>query len=86
MSIDDKQEYVAAEAAAPRWVGIVVIALAIVSLAALGTGWSAVSEAAIFRQLFRFVLNLSVIAVPERVARQHFFSFQQIRGRTLGKL
>jgi len=41
MSIDDKQEYVAAEAAAPRWVGIVVIALAIVSLAALGTGWSA---------------------------------------------
>src|SRR6201981_3216493 len=41
MSIDDKQEYVAAEAVAPRWVGIVVIALAIVSLAALGTGWSA---------------------------------------------
>jgi len=41
MSIDDKQEYVPAEAAAPRWVGIVVVALAIVSLAALGTGWSA---------------------------------------------
>jgi len=42
MSIDDnKHEYVPAEAAAPRWVGIVVVALAIVSLAALGTGWSA---------------------------------------------
>jgi hypothetical protein len=41
MSIDDKQEYVATEAAAPRWVGIVVVALAIVSLAALGVGWSA---------------------------------------------
>jgi hypothetical protein len=41
MSIDDKQEYVATEAAAPRWVGVVVVALAIVSLAALGVGWSA---------------------------------------------
>jgi type II secretory pathway pseudopilin PulG len=41
MTIDDKQEYVATEAAAPRWVGIVVVALAIVSLAALGVGWSA---------------------------------------------
>jgi hypothetical protein len=41
MSIDEKQEYVATEAAAPRWMGIVVIALAIVSLVALGTGWTA---------------------------------------------
>jgi F0F1-type ATP synthase membrane subunit b/b' len=41
MSIDDKQEFGAAEAAAPRWVGIVIVALAIVSLAALGVGWSA---------------------------------------------
>jgi hypothetical protein len=32
---------VAEEAAAPRWVGIIVAALAIVSLAALGVGWSA---------------------------------------------
>jgi len=41
MSIDEKQEYIANEAAAPRWVGIIVVALAIVSLAALGTGWTA---------------------------------------------
>jgi len=41
MSIDEKHEFVATEAAAPRWVGIVVVALAIVSLAALGTGWTA---------------------------------------------
>ena len=41
MSIDEKQEYVATEAAAPRWMGIVVIALAIVSLVALGIGWTA---------------------------------------------
>jgi hypothetical protein len=31
---------VAEEAAAPRWVGIIVVALGIVSLAALGIGWS----------------------------------------------
>jgi F0F1-type ATP synthase membrane subunit b/b' len=41
MSIDDKQEYVATEAAAPRWMGIIIVALAVVSLAALGTGWTA---------------------------------------------
>jgi hypothetical protein len=41
MSIDEKQEYISNEAAAPRWVGIIVVALAIVSLAALGTGWTA---------------------------------------------
>jgi F0F1-type ATP synthase membrane subunit b/b' len=41
MSIEEKQEYVAPEGAAPRWVGIIVVALAIVSLAALGTGWTA---------------------------------------------
>jgi hypothetical protein len=41
MSIDEKQEYVATEAAAPRWIGIIIVALAVVSLAALGTGWTA---------------------------------------------
>jgi len=41
MSIDEKQEYVATEAAAPRWMGIIIVALAVVSLAALGTGWTA---------------------------------------------
>ncbi|MGA8144085.1 MAG: hypothetical protein WB987_09385 [Candidatus Acidiferrales bacterium] len=41
MSIDEKQDYVPTEASAPRWMGIIVVALAIVSLAALGTGWTA---------------------------------------------
>jgi hypothetical protein len=41
MSIDEKHEYAATEAAAPRWMGIIIVALAVVSLAALGTGWSA---------------------------------------------
>ncbi len=34
------------EAPAPRWIGIVVIALAIVSLAALGVGWTASNRSA----------------------------------------
>ena len=38
---DEKQVYVSNDAAAPRWVGIIVVALAVVSLAALGTGWTA---------------------------------------------
>src|SRR5271163_534688 len=38
---DVQNVVVADEAAAPRWVGIIVVVLAIVSLAALGVGWSA---------------------------------------------
>jgi hypothetical protein len=38
---DVQNVVVADEAAAPRWVGIIVVVLAIVSLAALGIGWSA---------------------------------------------
>lgn len=38
---DVQNVVVAEQAAAPRWVGIIVVALAVVSLAALGIGWSA---------------------------------------------
>ena len=38
---DVQNVVVADEAAAPRWVGIIIVVLAIVSLAALGIGWSA---------------------------------------------
>jgi hypothetical protein len=38
---DVQNVVVAQEAAAPRWIGIVVVTLAIVSLVALGIGWSA---------------------------------------------
>jgi hypothetical protein len=42
MSIgDERHEIVSQDAAAPRWVGIIVVALAVVSLAALGAGWTA---------------------------------------------
>ncbi|HEV2206014.1 MAG TPA: hypothetical protein VGR36_05715 [Candidatus Acidoferrales bacterium] len=38
---DERQEIFTQEAAAPRWIGIVVVALAVVSLVALGAGWTA---------------------------------------------
>jgi hypothetical protein len=38
---EERHEIVPVDAAAPRWVGIIVVALAVVSLAALGAGWTA---------------------------------------------
>ena len=38
---DERNDVVVQEAAAPRWMGIAVVALAVVSLAGLGVGWSA---------------------------------------------
>jgi len=38
---EERQEIITQDAAAPRWVGIIVVALAVVSLAALGAGWTA---------------------------------------------
>jgi hypothetical protein len=48
--IDDKPVIVEQEGAAPRWIGIVVVVLAIVSLAALGVGWTASNRAASLQQ------------------------------------
>jgi hypothetical protein len=39
--MSESHETVLQDAAAPRWVGIIVVALAVVSLAALGAGWTA---------------------------------------------
>ncbi|HWG59809.1 MAG TPA: hypothetical protein VN661_12240 [Candidatus Acidoferrales bacterium] len=38
---EERQDFVPQEAATPRWVGLVIVALAIVSLVALGVAWSA---------------------------------------------
>jgi hypothetical protein len=43
---------VADEPAAPRWVGIIVVVLAVVSLAALGVGWSASNHSKSLEQSF----------------------------------
>jgi hypothetical protein len=38
---EERHEIITEDAAAPRWIGIVVVALAVVSLVALGAGWTA---------------------------------------------
>src|ERR1700734_1600217 len=38
---EERQDVITEDASAPRWVGIVVVALAVVSLVALGAGWTA---------------------------------------------
>jgi chromosome segregation ATPase len=48
--IDEKPVIVEHEPAAPRWIGIVVVVLAIGSLAALGVGWTASNRAATLQQ------------------------------------
>jgi len=48
--IDDKPAVIETEGSAPRWIGIVVVVLAIVSLAALGVGWTASNRAAALQQ------------------------------------
>jgi hypothetical protein len=49
---DVQNVVVAEEAAAPRWIGIVVATLAIVSLVALGVGWSASNHSKSLEQSF----------------------------------
>jgi hypothetical protein len=48
--LDEKPEVVETEGSTPRWIGIVVVVLAIVSLAALGVGWTASNRAASLQQ------------------------------------
>jgi hypothetical protein len=48
--IDEKPVVIEQEGAAPRWIGIVVVVLAIVSLAALGVGWTASNRASTLQQ------------------------------------
>jgi chromosome segregation ATPase len=48
--IDEKPAVIETEGSAPRWIGVVVVVLAIVSLAALGVGWTASNRAAALQQ------------------------------------
>ena len=48
--IDERPAVIETEGSAPRWIGIVVVVLAIVSLAALGVGWTASNRAAALQQ------------------------------------
>jgi hypothetical protein len=42
---EERQDFTAQDSAAPRWIGIIIVALAVVSLAALGAGWTASNRA-----------------------------------------
>src|SRR5271157_1833259 len=42
---EERQDFIAQDSAAPRWIGIIIVALAVVSLAALGAGWTASNRA-----------------------------------------
>jgi hypothetical protein len=42
--LEEQQQTTVPEASAPRWVGIVVVILAVISLVALGAGWTASSR------------------------------------------
>jgi len=48
--LEEKPEVIQTEGSAPRWIGIVVVVLAIVSLAALGVGWTASNRAGSLQQ------------------------------------
>jgi hypothetical protein len=47
---EERQNVIVEDAAAPRWVGIIVVALAVVSLVALGAGWTATNRAKTLEQ------------------------------------
>jgi hypothetical protein len=47
---EERQNVIVEDAAAPRWVGIVIVALAVVSLVALGSGWTASTRAKAIEQ------------------------------------
>jgi len=72
MSEERQDVVIADEAAAPRWVGIVVVALAVVSLVALGAGWTASTrskelEQSLATQAQQFKQNDDVIS--QRLAK-----------------
>ncbi len=48
--LEENQHEVTTESSAPRWIGIVVVALAVISLAALGVGWTASNRSAALQQ------------------------------------
>ncbi len=72
MSEERQDVVIADEASAPRWVGIVVVALAVVSLVALGAGWTASTrskqlEQSLAAQAQQFKQNDDVIS--QRLAK-----------------
>jgi membrane protein implicated in regulation of membrane protease activity len=68
---DEKQDMFVQEATAPRWIGIVVVALAVVSLVALGAGWTASNRSKTLEQ--------SLNKQSEQVGQQESALMQRIQ-------
>jgi hypothetical protein len=56
---EERHDVIVEDAAAPRWIGVVFVVLAIVSLGALGVGWSATNRAKTLEQNFAIQLQQS---------------------------
>ena len=56
---EERPDVIVEEAAAPRWIGVVMVVLAIISLGALGVGWSATNRAKALEQNFAMQLQQS---------------------------
>ncbi|HWW51243.1 MAG TPA: hypothetical protein VN044_05865 [Verrucomicrobiae bacterium] len=56
---EERHDVIVEDAAAPRWIGVVFVVLAIVSLGALGVGWSATNRAKALEQNFAIQLQQS---------------------------
>jgi len=63
--IDDDRTEVVEGSATPRWIGIVVIVLAIISVAALGVGWSASNRSTAIQQ------NVQSLTAQTQEAKQN---------------
>jgi len=56
---EERPDVIVEEAAAPRWIGVVMVVLAIIALGALGVGWSATNRAKALEQNFAMQLQQS---------------------------
>jgi len=56
---EERQDVIVEDAAAPRWIGVVFVVLAVISLGALGVGWSATNRAKALEQNFSLQLQQS---------------------------
>jgi type II secretory pathway pseudopilin PulG len=56
---EERQDVIVEDAAAPRWIGVVFVVLAVISLGALGVGWSATNRAKALEQNFAIQLQQS---------------------------
>jgi hypothetical protein len=82
--LEERNEVVVPEAPAPRWIGIVVAALAVISLVALGVGWSAASRSKALEQTL--TNQTHQIADNDNVLGQRLAKSEDINAQLQGEL